>query len=156
MQRTRLVLPAPFSPARATSSPLCTLRLMSRRARTGPYLTFRPETVSRGARGPVLAPACTAPAPAGTAAAALWAASPAAMREPVMPSLCGLNRAVGHKVPPPCGPDRGFSLFLNVKPGLHRGGARGHFHDQEGSGTARSTEVFAIKEIGAPAWGGFA
>jgi hypothetical protein len=30
--------------------------------------------------------------------------------------LCGLNRAVGHKVRPPCGPDLGFSWFLNVKP----------------------------------------
>src|SRR5436190_8017912 len=37
----------------------------------------------------------------------------AATREPVMPSLCGLNRALGHNVRSPCRPDLGFSRFFD-------------------------------------------
>ena len=48
MQRTSVVLPAPFSPASATSSPVRTLRLTSSRARSWPKLTLSPETVSSG------------------------------------------------------------------------------------------------------------
>ena len=63
-------------------------------------------------------------APAAARAAPL-AAPLTATREPVMPSLCGLNRALGHKVHPPCGPDQGFSWFLNVKPDFILGWSRG-------------------------------
>ena len=49
MQRTSVVLPAPFSPASAMSSPGRTLRSTLSSARTAPNLTSSPDTVSSGA-----------------------------------------------------------------------------------------------------------
>src|SRR5262249_35599126 len=49
MQRTSVVLPAPFSPASAMSSPGRTLRSTPSSARTAPNLTSSPDTVSSGA-----------------------------------------------------------------------------------------------------------
>ncbi len=48
MHRTSVVLPAPFSPARATISPSPTVRLTPSSARTGPKLTARSDTDSSG------------------------------------------------------------------------------------------------------------
>ncbi len=45
-QRTSVVLPAPFSPARATTSPGRMFRSMPSSARTGPKLTASRETVT--------------------------------------------------------------------------------------------------------------
>ena len=92
MQRTRVVLPAPFSPASATSSPVCTLRLTSSRARSQPKLTLSPDTVSSGAA----AVARAAPGPVSARPASSFGPASAAATEPVMPSLCGLSRILGH------------------------------------------------------------
>ena len=51
MQRTRVLLPAPFSPARATSSPGRTVRSTPCRAVSGPNRAPSPETVSSAAAG---------------------------------------------------------------------------------------------------------
>src|SRR5213078_309625 len=46
MARSRVVLPAPLLPSTATTAPLGTSSDTSRSARTGPYVTRRPCTVS--------------------------------------------------------------------------------------------------------------
>ncbi len=67
MQRTSVVFPAPFSPARATISPSPTARLTPLSASTGPKLTLRSVTSSsagacsrwlRGAGGAVMSTFC--------------------------------------------------------------------------------------------------
>jgi len=96
MQRTRVVLPAPFSPARATSSPVCTLRLTSSRARSRPKLTLSPDTVSSGAAKAPGPERRASERPVSERTGSPPGAASGAATEAVMPSLCGLSRALGH------------------------------------------------------------